>query len=130
MATAFVIRALGEDRVFALRGDPDAERDFVFAGDVAAAFTASLALQGRTEAVNCAAGRTTRIRDLAQVAMRAADRERELLTAPPPPGGRYGVKARRPTADRLRALLPDLPEFRSLDDGMRDTLAWYRNALR
>ncbi len=130
VATAFVIRALGNAPGFAIRGDPSAERDFVFAGDVAAAFVASLALQGCNDAVNCAAGQTTQVAELARAAMRAAGHERDLLTTPPPPGGYPGVKLRRPTAARLRRLLPDLPAFHSLDDGMRATVAWYRDALR
>ena len=41
VATAFVIRALNDAEDFEIRGDPSAERDFVFAGDVAAAFIES-----------------------------------------------------------------------------------------
>jgi nucleoside-diphosphate-sugar epimerase len=130
VATAFAIRATGAASTFEVRGDPAAERDFVFAGDVTAAFVASLALEGVTDAVNCAAGQTTRIDDLARAAMRSAGRERELLTSPPPPGGYPGVKIRRATAARLRGLLPGLPAFRSLEDGMRETVAWYRDAIR
>lgn len=129
VATAFAIRALGTAPEFEVRGDPAAERDFVFAGDVAATFVASLSLEGVTDAVNCAAGQTTRIDDLARAAMRAAGRERELRTHPPPPGANPGVKIRRATAARLRALLPGLPPFRSLEDGMWETVAWYRDAL-
>jgi GDP-L-fucose synthase len=130
VATAFVIRALGDTPAFEIRGDPTAERDFVLAGDVAAAFVASLTLQGVTEALNCAAGQTTRIDELARIVMRAAGRERPLRTNPPPAGANPGVRLRRATASRLRALLPDLPAFRSLEDGMRETVAWYRDALR
>ena len=130
VATAFVIRALGDAADFAIRGDPAAERDFVFAGDVAAAFRASLALRGVTDAVNCAAGHTTRIDALALAAMRAAQHERPLRTNPPPAGANPGVKFRRATAVRLRRLLPELPAFRSLEDGMRETVAWYRDALQ
>jgi nucleoside-diphosphate-sugar epimerase len=130
VATAFVIRALNDGEDFEIRGDPSAERDFVFAGDVAAAFIESMALRGVTDAVNCAAGHTTRIDDLARVAMQAAGRQRALRTNPPPPGGNTGVKLRRPTAARLRRLLPGLLPFRSLEDGMRETVAWYRDALR
>jgi nucleoside-diphosphate-sugar epimerase len=129
VATAFVIRALRDTPEFEIRGDPTAERDFVFGGDVAAAFVASLGLQGVTEAVNCAAGQTTRIDELARIAMRAAGRERPLRTNPPPAGPNPGVRVRRATAARLRALLPGLPAFRSLEDGMRETVAWYRDAL-
>lgn len=129
VATAFVIRALGDASEFAVRGDPEAERDFVFAGDVAAAFVASLELQGVQAAVNCAAGQTTKVIDLAHAAMRAAGKERPVKTNPPPPGANSGVRMRRATATRLREIMPDLAPFRSLDDGMSATIAWYRNAL-
>src|SRR5262249_27682187 len=72
VATACVIRALGNSAQFELRGDPAAERDFVFSGDVAAAFVASLGLQHVHTAVNTAAGQPVRIVDLAEAAMRAA----------------------------------------------------------
>jgi nucleoside-diphosphate-sugar epimerase len=130
VATAFAIRALRDTPDFEIRGDPTAERDFVFAGDVAAAFVASLTLLGVTAAVNCAAGQTTRIDDLARIAMHAAGRERPLRTNPPPAGANPGVRVRRATATRLRDLLPGLPAFRSLEDGIRETVAWYRDALR
>lgn len=130
VATAFVIRALSEVPEFEVRGDPTAERDFVFAGDIAMAFTESLKLRGVQAAVNCAAGATTQVIGLAHAAMRAAGRERPVKTNPPPPGANAGVKVRRATAQRLRQVMPALPAFRSLDDGMRLTMDWYRDALR
>jgi nucleoside-diphosphate-sugar epimerase len=129
VATAFAIRALDDAPDFVVAGDPDAERDFVFAADVAASFVASLALRGVQTSVNCAFGRTTRIAALAQAAMRAAGRERPLRTDPPPGNRDTAVKIRRATAARLRNLLPELPDFRPLDEGMRETVAWYRNVL-
>jgi len=130
VAAAFAIRALDGGDEFEIRGDPDAERDFVFSGDVAATFVASLELEGSTDAVNCAAGHTTRIADLAQTAMRAADRIRPLRANSPASAASPGVKIRRATAARLRDLLPGLPPFRSLDEGMRATVEWYRHVLR
>jgi nucleoside-diphosphate-sugar epimerase len=129
VATAFVIRALSDVAEFEVRGDPEAERDFVFAGDIADAFVESLILRGVHETVNCAAGTTTRVLDLAQAVMRAAGRERPLRTNPPPPGANVGVKVRRATAVRLRQVIPGLAPFRSLDAGMRLTMGWYRDAL-
>lgn len=130
VATAFIIRALGPGQDFEVRGDPDAERDFVFAGDVANAFVASLSLRGVNAAMNCARGETIRIVDLAGSAMRAAGRVRPLRTNPPPPGGNPGVKIRRATGDRIRAEIPGLGAFRDIDAGMHATIEWYRNALR
>jgi nucleoside-diphosphate-sugar epimerase len=129
VATAFAIRALNDAAEFVVAGDPEAERDFVFAADVAAAFVASLSLSGVQAAVNCAFGQTTRIAALAHAAMRAAGRERPLRTDPALGNRGSAVKIRRATATRLRRLLPELPDFRPLDDGMRETVAWYRDAL-
>jgi len=130
VATAFVIRAAGDAPEFEVRGDPDAERDFIYAGDAAAAFVESLKLTGVTEVVNLAFGETRTVRDLAECAMRAAGRQRPIKLTSPPAAGNRGVKVRRATAAKLRQLLPGLPPFRGLDDGMAATLAWYRDALR
>ncbi len=130
VATAFVIRACGDAPEFEVRGDPEAERDFVFAGDVAAAFVESLRLRGTHAALNLAMGETRTVRDLALAVMRAAGRERPIRLTSPPAAGNRGVKVRRATASRLRALLPGLPAFRSLEAGMAETIPWYRDALR
>ena len=130
VATAFVIRALSDVPEFEVRGDPTAERDFCFAGDIAMAFRESLTLRGVQAAVNCAAGQTTQVIELAHAAMRAAGRLRPVKTNPPPRGANAGVKLRRATAQRLREVMPGLPAFRSLDEGMRLTVDWYRDALR
>ncbi len=130
VATAFVIRALGNSAEFEVRGDPNAERDFVFAGDIAATFLASLALQGVDTAVNLAQGTTTRIADLAMAAMEAAGKPRPLHTTPPAPGANSGVKIRRATAARLRDIVPGLAPFQSLDAGLRATMDWYLNGHR
>ena len=129
VATAFAIRALDHAPEFIVAGDPEAERDFVFAADVGAAFVASLSLSGVQTAVNCAFGQTTRIAALAHAAMRAAGHERPLRTDPALGDGGSAVKIRHATATRMRRLLPELPDFRPLDDGMRETVAWYRDAL-
>jgi nucleoside-diphosphate-sugar epimerase len=130
VATAFVIRALGEAPEFEIRGDPEAERDFVFSGDVAQAFVASLRLRGANAAVNCALGRTISVRALAEAAMQAAGRPRPIKLVSPPAAANRGVKTRRATGDRLREVIPALPPFRGLDEGLRLTLDWYRDALR
>ena len=130
VATAFVIRALSDVPTFEVRGNPHAERDFVYAGDIAAAFVESLTLHGVQAAVNCAQGETTEVIDLAHAVMRAAGKPRPLRMNAPHPGANAGVAVRRATAARLREVLPGLPAFRTLDEGMRLTMDWYRDALR
>lgn len=130
VATAFVIRAVLPGSDFEVRGDPEAERDFVFSGDVAATFAESLGLRGVQAAVNCVCGQTTQVIELARAAMRAAGTQRPIRLSSPPASGNQGVKVRRAAGTQLRCLLPALPPFRSLDEGMRPTVAWYRDALR
>ena len=129
VATAFVIRACGDAPEFEIRGDPDAERDFVFAGDVAAAFVESLKLRCVHAALNLGFGETRKVRDLAQAAMAAAGIERPIRLTSPPAAAGQGVKVRRATAAQLRELLPGLALLRTLEKGMAATLPWYRNAL-
>lgn len=129
-ATAFVIRAVRGGDEFELRGDPEVERDFVFSGDVAAALLASLRLRGVQASVNCAFGKTTSLAALAGAVMRAAGAERPIRLTPAPAGGGQDVRRRCPTGERLRRMLPELAPFRRLDDGLRPTVAWYRDAIR
>lgn len=129
VATAFVIRACGSTPEFEVRGDPEAERDFVFSGDVGAAFVESLALRGVNTALNLGFGETRMVRDLALAVMRAAGTERPIRLTSPPAAGNRGVKVRRATAARLRELLPGLAPLRTLEQGMAATLPWYRDAL-
>ena len=129
VATAFVIRACRHAPEFEVRGDPEAERDFVFSGDVAAAFVESLSLRGLHTALNLGFGETRKVRDLASAVMRAAGRERPIRLTSPPVAGNPAVKVRRATAARLRTLLPSLPPLRTLEEGMAATLPWYRDAL-
>lgn len=130
VATAFVIRAAGDGAEFEVRGNPDAERDFLYAGDVALAFVESLKLTGTQAALNLAYGETRKVSELALAAMTASGRLRPVKLVSPPPAGNPGVLVRRSTAQRLRALLPALPPFQSLEVGMGKTLVWYRDALR
>ncbi|MBN8889706.1 MAG: hypothetical protein BGP12_00920 [Rhodospirillales bacterium 70-18] len=130
VATAFVIRACGDAPEFEVRGNPDAERDFLFAGDAAAAFAESLRLRGVHTALNLASGQTRTVRDLALAAMQAAGTPRPIRLTSPPAAANAGVKRRAATAARLHALLPGMPPFHSLEAGMAATLPWYRDALR
>jgi nucleoside-diphosphate-sugar epimerase len=128
VATAFAIRALGDAPGFAVYGNINGERDFVYAGDVAACFVASLRLRGKHTALNCAQGQGETIRALAEAAMRAAGRMRDLDSRAPP-NGVPQAQHRRATAARLRDMLPELAPFKKIDEGMRLTVAWYRDAL-
>jgi nucleoside-diphosphate-sugar epimerase len=126
VATAFIIRALSSAPKFSIRGNPDAKRDFVFAGDIAEIFRASLARRGVHEAMNLARGETTTVLALAVAAMTSAGTVRPIEVESVAVAG---VSARRATAARLREVFPQLAAFHSLAQGLDRTVAWYRDAL-
>ena len=125
VAPAFVMRALAPGDTFEIMGSPDAERDFIFAGDVAAAFAESLTQRGRSDAFNLGYGATVTIRELAEGALRAAGREKRIVVSA---AGNPGVNARRVIAKRVREAFA-LPPFTDLNQGLSLTTAWYRKAL-
>jgi nucleoside-diphosphate-sugar epimerase len=126
VAPAFVIKALAPGDTFEILGNPDAERDFVFAGDVATTFVESLAERGRSDAYNLSFGTTVTIRTLAEAALRAAGRDKKIVVSAP---ATPGVNARRVKVQRLHEAFK-LPPFADLDRGLAATTAWYRDALR
>lgn len=124
VAPAFAMKALAPGATFEIAGNPDAERDFVYAGDVAAVFAVSLDRRGQHDSCNLARGETQSIRCLAEAAIAASGTAKTIAVS----GASYaGVAVRRATGAKLRRLF-DLPKFRSLDEGMRETVAWYRDA--
>jgi nucleoside-diphosphate-sugar epimerase len=125
VAPAFVMKALAAGDTFEILGNPDAERDFVFAGDVAATFVASLATRGCSNAFNLGFGATTTIRALAEAALRAAGRKKTILLLAP---ASAAVNVRRIKAQRLHETFA-LSPFASLDQGLATTTAWYRDVL-
>lgn len=125
VAPAFVIKALAPGETFEILGNPDAERDFVFAGDIARTFVASLDRRGVSEAYNLGYGRTATIRQLAEAALRAAGSTKRIVVAS---NIASGVNVRRVTATRLRRDFA-LDPFADLDQGMSATVAWYKTAL-
>jgi nucleoside-diphosphate-sugar epimerase len=126
VVAAFVIKALMPGDTFEILGDPRNERDFVFAGDVAAIFVESLRRRGVSGAYNLGFGQTVTIHDLAVATLRAAGKAKQIVAGPVAPGA--GVKARAVKTERLRREF-DVPPFASLDQGMVPTMAWYREAL-
>jgi len=126
VVAAFVMRALLSSDLFEIRGNPNAERDFIFAGDVAETFLASLSHRGLHDAFNLGFGETISVRDLATVAVRVGGKSQPIVVV-----GEMteGALVRRATVTKLRRSF-DLPPFRSLDRGLAVTFDWYRDALQ
>lgn len=125
VAPAFVMKALDKAPVFAIRGDPNVERDFTFVGDVVDVFTRSLGFRGRHETYNLCTGGTTTLMDLARTVLSVAGVDKPIQAGAP---GAFGPAARRSTADRLKAAFDFRPT--SLADGMAKTIEWYRDAFK
>ena len=107
-------------------GNPDAERDFIFAGDAAKIFVRSLAERGRTDSYNLAFGSTISIRRLADAALKAAGRTDKRVVVNAPKSA--GVNIRKATAARIRKDFAPAP-FVDIDRGLAATIDWYRHAL-
>ena len=125
VATAFALRALEPGPDFVIRGNPDAERDFVYAGDVARVFEASLSIAGEHEAMNLGQGRTISVRQLAEAAVAASGGLKRIVVEGPPGGG---VAVRRMTSARLARRFPEIG-FQTPREGFERTIAWYGRAL-
>lgn len=124
VAPAFVMKALDANPVFPIRGDPSVERDFTFVGDVVDVFARSLAWRGRTDTFNVCRGETSTLTALAETVMRVAGVAKPIEAGAP---GAFGPAKRVSTSARIRKELG--VSFRSLEDGMKPTIDWYRHAF-
>jgi len=122
---AFVMRALRPAPDFEIKGNPDVERDFIYVSDVCEIFETSFARRGETAALNLCTGQTTSLRELALTILRLTGEDRPLVTSA---ATVQGVAARRSPNRRLREAFGK-NTFVSLEDGLRQTLDWYRHEL-
>jgi nucleoside-diphosphate-sugar epimerase len=127
VAAAFAVKALMSGDNFEILGNPLNERDFIYAGDVAAVFVDSLRHRGESGAYNLGFGRTHTIQDLAVAALRAAGKSKQIIIGAAAHG--VGVKVRVVKAERVRRNF-DVRAFATLDQGLEPTIAWYRGALK
>ena len=125
VATALVIRVLKEDGPLQLYGNPEAQRDFVYGGDVARIFLESCKIGGVHHALNLARGEVISIRGFAELVLKAAGLNRPIQVSEDLPPG---VNIRRATGGKLREAFPQI-ELRPLEQSLKETIAWYREAL-
>ncbi|MBN4094709.1 NAD(P)-dependent oxidoreductase [Methylobacterium sp. OT2] len=123
---AFVMRALVPGERFEIKGNPLVERDFIYVGDVVDVFARSLEMRETSDALNLCRGETTTLLDLARTILEVAGEDRPVHA---PDTATHGVLARRSTNRRLRERFGML-SFTGLADGLRPTIAWYREAYR
>lgn len=124
---AFVMRALGPGDVFGMKGDPYVERDFIWVGDVVDVFLKSLEWRGRSGRFNLCTGQTVTLHHLAEtlVGLTGGSKTIEVETDFAP----AAVRVRRSSADEVRQTF-GIDRFTSLEDGLRPTVDWYREAMR
>ncbi len=126
VATAFAIRALEPGPVFTIRGNPEAQRDFVYAGDVAQVFKASLEISGVHDSLNLGYGEAISVRTLAEAAVAASGMDKKIIVDGSAAGG---VAVRRMTTEKLKKAFPQLA-MRSPHQGFAETVNWYRHATK
>ncbi len=123
---AFIIRALTGSGPFAIRGNPQASRDFIYVGDVCEVICRSLAVRGQRGQYNLGSGENVTIDQLAKTILRLVGREAEIVAS-----GSTGspVAERRCRNHRVRADFR-IERFTSLEEGLVATIEWYRDACR
>ena len=118
------LRALGGENPFRLYG-ADQRRAFCYVSDAVSrkiASTATEAAWGQIVNIGNDSEETV-IEDLARLVLREAGLAPALERVPAPPGS---VARRCPDIGRLRALTGFVPKV-SIETGVRDTFAWYRD---
>ena len=123
---AFIIRALTGSGPFAIRGNPQASRDFIYVGDVCEVIYRSLQVRGRRGLYNLGSGENVTIDRLARTILRLVGREAEIVSS-----GAAGsaVAERRCRNQRVRADFR-IDRFTALEEGLVATVEWYRDACR
>ena len=122
---AFVIRALTSSGSFTVRGNPEASRDFIYIDDVCEVFRRSLAWRARGGAYNLGSGNNSSVRQLAKTVLELTGSEREIVAQG---AATSAVVHRYCRNDRLRADF-GMEKFTALAEGLKPTIAWYRDAL-
>jgi nucleoside-diphosphate-sugar epimerase len=122
---AFVIRALNSTGPFAVRGNPEASRDFIYIDDVCEIFRRSLAWRGRSGTYNLGSGSNVSVRELAQTVLDLTGSKREIVAQG---AATSAVAHRHCRIDRLKADFA-MDRFVSLAEGLKPTIAWYRDVL-
>ena len=111
---------------FAIRGNPQASRDFIYVGDVCEVLYRSLAVRGQRGQYNLGSGENVTIDRLARTILRLVGREAEIVST-----GSSGsaVAERRCRNHRVRADF-GIDRLTPLEDGLVPTIEWYRDACR
>ncbi len=115
---------LGYDTV-TLWGDGTPSREFLHARDAARGILLAAALYGEPEPVNLGTGREITIRELAEIVAREVGYTGGIAWDPSKPNGQ---PRRQLDTSRARERLGFEPQI-SLEEGIGETVAWYRSAL-
>lgn len=116
-------KLLAQNKKFPVFGNGKQTRDFVYAGDIAAAILASLNLTGYN-VINVSTAKETSINDLIHYFARASGKNVEIDYLPPRQGDIFRSIL---TNDNLQKLLGIKPQM-DLPEGIKRTYAWYLQA--
>jgi UDP-glucose 4-epimerase len=109
-----------------VNGDGEQTRDYVYVGDVADAVARAVTSHTGDGVANIGTGAETTVNELYRRLARLAGVRRAAEHAPPRPG-----EQRRSVLDASRAkALLGWTAVTPLDDGLRQTLAWFQKELR
>jgi GDP-L-fucose synthase len=125
---ALIHKAVVGKPPFVLWGSGKTERDFIHSSDIARGglFLLERAVPNQCEPINIATGKTVTIEELARLILELVGRGGEPIIYDPsaPPA----APAKRIHVGKMRAL--GFKPMLSLEEGLRQTIAWYRARIR
>jgi GDP-L-fucose synthase len=121
---SLIKRVLSGEDPLRVWGDGSAVRDFIHARDVARGMRL-LAEKNPSQPVNLGSGRGTAVRELVEVILRHAPKRPKVVWETAMPGG-----DERRVMDTSRAKSLGFEPAISLDEGIRETMEWYRSHSR
>ena len=123
---ALIRRAVAGEDPFEVWGTGNEVRDFLHVTDLVRGSLLMLANHAVCDPINIGYGRTTRIRDVVDIILKAAghDRARVVFDASKP----TAIPVRTVDTSKARSLLGFEPTI-TLEDGLTDTVRWYKERL-
>ncbi len=123
---ALIRRAVARERPYEVWGTGEETRDLLHVSDLARGCLLALEKHAVADPINIACGRSVRVRDVVEAVLTAADyADAEVRFNPARPGT---IASRMVDGSKAREVLGFAPAI-SLEDGIRDTVRWYRAGL-
>lgn len=122
---SLIRKCLSNKNQLVVWGDGTPTRDFLYVKDFAEGIVLAAEKLETGEPVNLGSGTETRISDLADLIKKLTDYQGEIVYDQSKPNGQ---PIRSVNIDKAKTILTFLPRY-SLEEGLRETIAWYKSTI-